>query len=354
MNFFNCNSYFEIARNYLLHVDVHYRPETAFGVNYQEALNITKSLKEVTSRISFTNRGIRNSIVHFGTQHIFFGSNRFQLPHASNKSVVTWYHVSPKDRNIDRIEQANEHVNIWHTSCSITEAQLISFGIPQNKIVVIPIGINLEDFSPFRPNERISFRQKLGIPRNSIVIGSFQKDGEGWGKGLEPKLIKGPDVFCDVVEILAKRYKNIFVLLTGPARGYVKNRLKKAKIPFIAHYLKEPKDVSKYYSAIDFYIIASRIEGGPRSILESFSTGVPVVTTRVGLANDIIVHKHNGMLCNVEDVEALVDCASMLIEDKTLYKHVIRNAFSIIGSFSYDEIASEHYRKIYKPLMVNR
>ena len=35
---------------------------------------------------------------------------------------------------------------------------------------------------------------KYKIPKDKIIIGSFQKDGVGWEEGNEPKLIKGPDI----------------------------------------------------------------------------------------------------------------------------------------------------------------
>ena len=71
-----------------------------------------------------------------------------------------------------------------------------------------------------------------GIKKNEIVIGSFQKDGQGWAEGYIPKLIKGPDLFVKSVEIISKEVP-IVVLLTGPARGYVKKELSKRKIKFI-------------------------------------------------------------------------------------------------------------------------
>ena len=43
-------------------------------------------------------------------------------------------------------------------------------------------------------------RTRLGLPGSAFVVGSFQKDGVGWGEGLEPKLIKGPDVLLAVAE----------------------------------------------------------------------------------------------------------------------------------------------------------
>ena len=48
-------------------------------------------------------------------------------------------------------------------------------------------------------------RKRLGIPQTAVVIGSFQKDGNGWGEGKEPKLIKGPDVLLETLEILKSR-----------------------------------------------------------------------------------------------------------------------------------------------------
>ena len=90
-------------------------------------------------------------------------------------------------------------------------------------------------------------KENLSIPANKIVIGYFQKDGIGWGEGNEPKLIKGPDIFCDVVVRLSKKY-DIFILLTGPARGYVKNYLRKENIAYGHEYLEDPNKVANYYS----------------------------------------------------------------------------------------------------------
>ena len=52
-------------------------------------------------------------------------------------------------------------------------------------------------------------------------------------------------------------------------------------------------------------MVASRDEGGPRAVLESMATGVPLVTTRVGQAADLVEHGVNGWMVDVEAVEAL-------------------------------------------------
>jgi glycosyltransferase involved in cell wall biosynthesis len=65
--------------------------------------------------------------------------------------------------------------------------------------------------------------------------------------------------------------------------------------------------VARAYEAIDLCIVASRDEGGPRAVLESMAIGVPLVTTRVGQAADLVGHEENGWLVEVEDVDAIVE-----------------------------------------------
>ena len=48
-------------------------------------------------------------------------------------------------------------------------------------------------------------KHNLGIPEDYLVIGSFQKDGEGWGEGLKPKLIKGPDIFIETIKLIKQK-----------------------------------------------------------------------------------------------------------------------------------------------------
>ncbi|MBK6644616.1 MAG: glycosyltransferase family 4 protein [Anaerolineales bacterium] len=185
-------------------------------------------------------------------------------------------------------------------------------GIDPSKVFLIPIGINTDFFS-FRAKEhRHAAREKLGIPQSAFVVGSFQKDGVGWGDGMEPKLIKGPDVFVRTLKLLKNDVPELHVLLSGPARGYVKNGLDEAHIPYTHVYLNSYPDVAELFQALDLYIVASRQEGGPKAILESMASGVPLVTTRVGQAMDLVKHGENAFMTDVEDVESLASFAQQV------------------------------------------
>ena len=47
-------------------------------------------------------------------------------------------------------------------------------------------------------------------------------------------------------------------------------------------------ELNELYNCLDLYIVASRFEGGPQSILECANTKTPIVSTNVGVAAEIL------------------------------------------------------------------
>ena len=200
-----------------------------------------------------------------------------------------------RHREIDRVQVTNRAM----------EDLVLETGIEPVKVHRIPIGIDTEAFALRGSDARVAARASLQLPQSAFVVGSFQKDGVGWGQGLEPKLIKGPDLLLAVVELLRERIPELVVLLTGPSRGYVKAGLERIGVPCRHVMLPDVDAVARAYEAIDLCLVTSRDEGGPRAVLEAMATGVPLVTTRVGQGADLVRHGENGWMTDVDDVEGL-------------------------------------------------
>jgi glycosyltransferase involved in cell wall biosynthesis len=201
--------------------------------------------------------------------------------------------------DLDRVQVTNRAM----------EELVLETGLAAEKVHRIPIGIDVEAFR-LRSEEHVAVaRRALGLPETAFVVGSFQKDGVGWGDGLEPKLIKGPDVLLAAAELLRARVPELVVLLTGPARGYVRAGLERLGIPYRHVLLPDVDAVAQAYDAIDVCLVTSRDEGGPRAVLEAMATGAPLVSTRVGQAADLVRHGENGWLVEVGDVEGVVAAA---------------------------------------------
>ena len=295
-----------------------------------------------------------NSIIHFGSINTFV-RNISNKVNTSNKLIATIFHggrdINPQmDAYIDRLITYQNRLTRIVVSNSIMEDRLISWGISREKLVLIPIGVDLSHFKPAAPDIKKKLRNELGIPDDAICIGSFQKDGNGWGEGLKPKWIKGPDVFVKVVTQLAKKHK-VHCLLTGPARGYVKEKLKTAGISYTHRMLKNYLDIVDYYNCLDLYIVTSREEGGPKALMESMATGVPLVSTRVGMAPDIIQEGKSGFMVDVDDVDGIVRCAETILEDKEIQERIIHNGLQTVKKYDWDIVAGQYaelYRKVMK------
>lgn len=253
---------------------------------------------------------------HTATPQAIFLAGQFFL--ADNNWLDTPHHVGfsyfhglPQtgDKNFDAVYDGlcRNHQRLSRIQVSHTQMRdvVLQTGVDQSKVHLIPIGINLSFFH-YRDTElRRQQRNRLGIPNGAFVIGSFQKDGNGWGEGLEPKLIKGPDIFIQTLEILKTSIPELFVMLTGPARGYVKRGLELLGIPYKHIFIKNYPEVGNLFPVLDLYLVTSRQEGGPKAVLESMASGVPLVTTNVGQAMDLVKHGENGWMVATEDVEGL-------------------------------------------------
>jgi len=141
------------------------------------------------------------------------------------------------------------------------------------------------------------------------------------------------------------------VVLTGPARGYVKGRLAAAGIPFTHRYVKDFKSLYRYYQALDLYLVTSRLEGGPKAVLESMASGVPLITTPVGMAPEVVQDGVNGRLCPAPDPEVIAAVAASLLDDGALRAAVVKAGLATVKNFTWPEVAARYYRDVYARLL---
>jgi glycosyltransferase involved in cell wall biosynthesis len=309
---------------------------------------ITRNLKKLNLiKAEITKPQIlKKKIIHYGSINCLINNNTLIQKHRSNKIVLTWFHISPKDDRVKLIPLINRYVDIVHTSCEITARKLKQYGFDDEKIIVIPLGVDNSHFKSYDKEKKDKLREKYKIPKNKIIIGSFQKDGIGWGEGLEPKLIKGPDILYKVLKKLNKEF-DIHVFLTGPARGYIKNKLKEFNIPFTHIFLENYLDIVECYNILDLYLVTSRAEGGPQALLEAMATGIPIVTTNVGMAPNLIKTNSNGLIAEVENIEEIFQYSKIILTDANLRQLLIKNGQKTIKNYSWEYIAKEYSTKIY-------
>tara|TARA_X000000950_G_scaffold41957_1_gene46118 strand:+ start:5530 stop:6642 length:1113 start_codon:yes stop_codon:yes gene_type:complete len=298
---------------------------------------------------------IVNSLVHFGSQYMWLNWSKYMSN--ENRYIASFFHGKPEDGeevkiHIDLFLESVERLEKVVTASSLTQKRLMGWGVPKNKLVKIPLGVNTSLFNLPLNYQKKSIRTSLGISEHFILIGSFQKDGSGWKDGLDPKLIKGPDLFVSTLRLLLSRGYPVYALLTGPARGYVKKELEKFGIPYFHTFPKNHNELISLYHALDIYLITSREEGGPMGLLESIACGTPVASTNVGMAGDIITDKITGVLADRIEVENIAQKVEYLINmSKKQKKELQINSRKVVENCDWRIVAKQHWEKVYNPLI---
>lgn len=196
--------------------------------------------------------------------------------------IVTQHHIVPDKFNESQWRDRDQWVTAYHVPCEKTAEQVR--GVTSKPVHVIPFWVNQ---SIWRPLDKATCRYELNLDPEAFLVGSFQRDTEG-SDLKTPKLEKGPDVFCDIVEAMAKKQNNLKVVLAGWRRQYVKKRLEAAGIDYAYYNRPQQWIVEQLYNTLDLYIVSSRWEGGPQAVVECALTETPIVSTHVGLAPEIL------------------------------------------------------------------
>jgi hypothetical protein len=89
------------------------------------------------------------------------------------------------------------------------------------------------------------------------------------------------------------------------------------------------KEMAVFYQGLDACICASRVEGGPHSLLEASACGVPIISTRVGLAPELITHGDNGLLIE-RSVQAIREALVLLRDSPDLRASMAERARTVI------------------------
>jgi glycosyltransferase involved in cell wall biosynthesis len=142
-----------------------------------------------------------------------------------------------------RHNEAIKIVGKWITRTGQATEQLRSVGLKSD---LVPYLIDVNTFKPLEPNDPglVEIRNKWQIPEDKYLIGSFQRDTEG-ADLVSPKLVKGPDIFLEILLSLQRKGAQFHVVLAGPRRGWL---LRQFATHSISHtYVGEKTDVDDIY-----------------------------------------------------------------------------------------------------------
>lgn len=200
----------------------------------------------------------------------------------------------------------------------------------EREATVIRHGVDCEQFQPV--DDRGGLRAELDLPVDGPLIGCFGR--------IRPQ--KGNDLFVTaMIDVFATEPK-AKALIMGRATAEHQAFLQKLKdevadAGFTDRILFRDEvpiaDLARHFQALDLYVAPQRWEGFGLTPLEAMACGAPVVATKVGAFEELIVEGETGHLVGIEDAPAIADRVRRILSDpdafqamsKAARENVVRN-----------------------------
>jgi glycosyltransferase involved in cell wall biosynthesis len=159
-------------------------------------------------------------------------------------------------------------------------------GCPAARIVVIPNGVDVERFRPAAADA--SLRVALGLPQAVAVIGIVA--------ALRPE--KQHELFLHAAVLVHRQSPECRFLIVGdgPQRAKLEALAGDLGLAGVVHFLGTRDDVPQLLALMDVFVLTSKMEANPVSILEAMASGKPVVATRVGSVPETVLDGRTGYL----------------------------------------------------------
>jgi glycosyltransferase involved in cell wall biosynthesis len=198
---------------------------------------------------------------------------------------------------------------------------LIASGIPSQRVVVVPLGVNVELFDKSGPGQEFKARPSL------LYVGRLDKH-------------KGVDLLIRAVAAVKRQHLSVTLNIIGPHTdpSYVADLhqlVAALSLQDTVHFLGAMgyDELPPYYRAASLFVLPSRAEGFGMVVVESMACGTPVVALRAaGGPSDIITDGEDGRL--VEETDLAREIGALLADPAKLSSMSLAARCTAVERFS--------------------
>jgi len=241
------------------------------------------------------------------------------------------------------IEKIIDGTDIFIAVTVRAKEALILEGVPEEKIEVIPVGVNTE---AFKPRERdIELMKKLGINEDEFVV--LYVGRMVWEKG--------PEYVLHAFKLLNREDSKLVMIGTGPESKWVHTLIRRYRLEDrVVHIPKVPyAEMPRYYSIADVFVLPSAPiptwqEQFGMVFIEAMASGVPVIAGHSGSIPEVIGDA--GILVPPADFHRIAEEIEKLIEDEDLRRRLREKGLRRVRESFNTAKTAERIKKIYNSL----
>lgn len=229
--------------------------------------------------------------------------------------IVMTYHGSSPDRLNAVARACRQQADLAICPSETVMQSLLERQVDPDKARVMLLGVRPNP--PADPAAAEALRRELlGEDGTHLVLSLSRLDHQ-----------KGLDAMIEVARRVRRDLPGLRIVVGGEGvlRGQVEAWAEKAGVSDIIRFPGVISDVATYLAASDIYMLTSRWEALPISIVEAFRAGLPVIATDCGGVREL-VGNDVGRLCAVDDLDALSQALRDLCTDRAEYDWLSTNA----------------------------
>lgn len=264
-----------------------------------------------------------------------------------NIPLISTIHATESGRNSGIHDETQRYINDseWMLTYESSEVIVNSnymknevqrlFGLPYDKINVIPNGVNLQLFS--NVNIDYDFRRQYAMDNEKIILYVGRLVYE---KGIQNLIAAMPKVL--------DRYHDSKLIICG--RGGMIDELREQvkylgienKVYFAGYC--DSKKMQKMYKCADVAVFPSTYEPFGIVAIESMLSGTPTIVSDVGGLNEIIEHGVTGMKSYAGNANSIADSVLALLFDPKLCANISQNAIKKVKeNYNWSKITDSTY-----------
>lgn len=267
------------------------------------------------------------------------------LKNAYDIPIVATIHATEAGRNSGIHDDTQRYINDteWLLTYEATEVIVNSnfmkndlqrlFGLPYDKINVIPNGINLNNFTGIERD--YDFRRQYAMDNEKIILYVGRLVYE---KGIQHLIAAMPKIlsnYHDAKLVIAGKGGMIDDLKAETSSLGLDNKV------YFTGYM-DSKKVQKMYKCADVAVFPSTYEPFGIVALEAMLAGVPTVVSDVGGLDEIVTHGVDGMKSYAGNPNSIADSVTALLYDHQLATNISKKARQKVKEqFNWEKIAQD-------------
>ncbi|WP_448204587.1 glycosyltransferase family 4 protein [Azospirillum sp. sgz302134] len=225
-----------------------------------------------------------------------------------------------------RLDAIRRRVDAFTVISREIDEELRALGVPEERRVFIPNGVDLARFHPAATAERSRLRESLGLPDVPIALFSGRVEPE---KRIDRLIALWPEIRAAVPG----------ALLVVAGSGSEEDRLRAAAREAVGEgvrFVGYVPDMVPWYRAADAFVLPSTTEGLSNALLEAMASGLVCVATAVGGTVDVIRPGRTGLLIDPGDERELVSSLIAALSSEEARRIAAEARAQMVDDYSLD------------------